>query len=119
MDVLALRAIIDSADLLIVPSYAEGMPTVILEAMSRGLLVLASNVGAVSALVDARNGRLMQAGSVSDITQGIEYFHKLHADERQRMSDASIEKVKQDYTWADVIERMLGDMAETIERSKN
>jgi len=119
MDVLALRKIIDSADLLIVPSYSEGMPTVILEAMSRGLLILASDVGAVSAVVDEHNGRLMQAGSVSDIAEGIAYFAALSLDDKKRMSQASIEKVKKEFTWATVIERMLLDMSETIESSKN
>ncbi|MCE3260604.1 MAG: glycosyltransferase family 4 protein, partial [Bacteroidetes bacterium] len=38
--------IIDEHDVLIVPSISEGLPTVILEAMARGLTVIATDVGA-------------------------------------------------------------------------
>lgn len=43
-----MRQLLDECDVLLCPSYAEGMPTVIIEAMSRGLAVIASDVGAVS-----------------------------------------------------------------------
>jgi glycosyltransferase involved in cell wall biosynthesis len=42
----------DACDVLLLPSLSEGMPTVILEAMARGLDVIASDVGAVSELVE-------------------------------------------------------------------
>ena len=41
------------------PSYSEGMPNVIMEAMSRGLAIIATDVGAVSKLVDEENGWLI------------------------------------------------------------
>ncbi|MBT3069770.1 glycosyltransferase family 4 protein [Rhodomicrobium sp. Az07] len=46
-----LRECFDKADFLVVPSYAEGMPTVILEAFGAGLPVIATDVGAVAELV--------------------------------------------------------------------
>lgn len=47
-----LMALIDECDVLLLPSLSEGMPTVILEALARGLEVIASDVGACSELVD-------------------------------------------------------------------
>lgn len=46
-----VMACLDTCDVLLVPSLAEGMPTVILEAQARGLHVVASDVGAVRVLV--------------------------------------------------------------------
>lgn len=43
----AVMAILDECEVLLVPSLSEGMPTVILEAMSRGLHIIATDVGAV------------------------------------------------------------------------
>ncbi len=43
---------LDTCDVLLLPSLSEGMPTVILEAMARGLDVIASDVGAVRELVN-------------------------------------------------------------------
>ena len=51
-----LRGIYHSCDVLVVPSYSEGLPTVILEAMASGLAIIATDVGGVRAAVDERNG---------------------------------------------------------------
>lgn len=40
--------VMDSCDVLLLPSLSEGMPTVVLEAKARGLQVIATDVGAVS-----------------------------------------------------------------------
>lgn len=51
--------ILDQADVLVCPSHADGMPNVILEGMSRGLAILATDVGAVEMLVSDDNGFLI------------------------------------------------------------
>ena len=50
-DKMALMAILDDCDVLLVPSLSEGMPTVILEAAARGLPSIAAEVGAVAEIV--------------------------------------------------------------------
>ena len=42
--------IVDSCDVLLLPSLSEGMPTVVLEAKARGLKVIATDVGAMKEL---------------------------------------------------------------------
>ncbi len=48
-----------SCDILVCPSWSEGMPNVILEAMTNGLAVIATDVGATSLLVNEATGWLM------------------------------------------------------------
>ena len=45
-----VMAIMDSCDVLLVPSLAEGMPTVVLEAKARGLQIIGTAVGAMEVL---------------------------------------------------------------------
>lgn len=45
---------LDECDVLLMPSLSEGMPTVILEAMARGLAVIATDVGAVRDIVQSK-----------------------------------------------------------------
>ena len=45
-------ATLDECDVLLLPSLSEGMPTVVLEAMARGLQIIGSDVGAMNVLED-------------------------------------------------------------------
>jgi glycosyltransferase involved in cell wall biosynthesis len=58
-DEARIREIYQSCDVLLVPSYSEGMPTVILEAMASGLAVIATDVGGVRTVVDEQIGWLI------------------------------------------------------------
>ena len=61
--------ILDGADLYIQPSHTEGLPRSVVEAMSRALPVLASNVGGLPELVDAE--WLFPKGDSGAIADGV------------------------------------------------
>ncbi len=58
--------------LLLVSSYREGYPGIIIEAMSVGIPSIASDVGGIPEIIkDGYNGRLVKAKSVNSLIQGI------------------------------------------------
>ena len=58
--------------LLVLPSYTEGLPNIILEAMACGTPILATNVGAIPDIVkDDKNGYVMQDNSPESIFRNI------------------------------------------------
>ena len=62
--------IINALDLFVLPSVHEGMPTVLLEAMSLSIPVVASATGGITELVsDAWNGLLVTPGSDSILAE--------------------------------------------------
>jgi glycosyltransferase involved in cell wall biosynthesis len=77
-----------AADIFVLPSLSEGIPSVILEALAAGAPILASNVGGIPELVtDGKEGCLFQAGNVSQMAYLLTWV--LHDSQlRSRMSKA-------------------------------
>lgn len=74
-DVTRIQEILDMCDCIVVPSHSEGMPTVILEAMARSLVVIATDVGAVSRMVK-ENGILLNQPQPELIADAIQKLFK-------------------------------------------
>jgi glycosyltransferase involved in cell wall biosynthesis len=78
----ALREELSAATVLVLPSFEDNCPMVILEAAAAGLPVAASNVGGIPELVqDRETGRLFDPHSAQDMARVI---GELLADEAQR-----------------------------------
>lgn len=62
-----------SLDVLVQPSYREGMPMTLLEAMASGVPVVATRVGAAADVIDnGRTGMLVPAGDVPALTAAVQ-----------------------------------------------
>ena len=101
-----LKEVIDEHDVLICPSYAEGMPTVILEAMARGLAIIATNVGAVSELVSEKNGWLVQGVNDEELKTTLTKLLTLTGTELYAKKLASLNKIK-NFTWDEIAKDTL------------
>jgi glycosyltransferase involved in cell wall biosynthesis len=60
------------AEVFVLPSYIEGLPMSLLEAMAAGLAIVATRVGAIASAIDnGRNGLLVEAGDVSALAAAL------------------------------------------------
>jgi glycosyltransferase involved in cell wall biosynthesis len=63
------------ADIFILPSFNEGLPIAILEAMSYGKAIISSPVGGIAEIVQAgKNGILVEPGNQKEISEAINFF---------------------------------------------
>jgi glycosyltransferase involved in cell wall biosynthesis len=60
-----------SADVFVLPSYAEGLPVAILEALSFGLPIISTTVGAIPEVIDKENGILIKPGDIKSLKNAI------------------------------------------------
>jgi len=77
---------IAQSKVLVLPSLREGLPRVILEAMSVGTTVVATNVGGIPEVINSSDvGILVQPGNVEQLFQAIVYLLQ-HEDDRIKKS---------------------------------
>lgn len=64
--------LLKNSEIFILPSYNEGLPIAILEAMSHGLPVISTNVGSINeAVIENKNGFLVQPGMHNELENAI------------------------------------------------
>lgn len=97
----------ENIDLFLLPSYLEGMPTVILEAMSFGKPVVASNVGGIPELITNNvNGLLCKPGDIDCFSKSIISITKdkasgFNRENKKILLEFSKDNVMKD--WIDII----------------
>ena len=89
-----VQDILKASDVFIMPSYREGLPISMMEAMSLGLPVLASNIrGCKDLIEDGRNGFLFDPRNIKEIYEKIKEI-KENKDLREKMSKNNLEDIK-------------------------
>ncbi|MCD4663977.1 MAG: glycosyltransferase family 4 protein, partial [Bacteroidales bacterium] len=64
--------ILRKTKIFILPSYNEGLPMVLLEAMSYGIPIISTPVGGIPELVEKENGFLVKPGDISSLKEKIQ-----------------------------------------------
>lgn len=74
---LDLMALLRCADMFVLPSYGEGLPIALLEAMALGKPSIATNVNGIpEAIIDGETGILVAAGNGHALAEAIEKLYK-------------------------------------------
>lgn len=96
-----LKSFYDDIDMLVLPSYSEGFPNVLIEAMARGVPCLASNVGCNSEII-GDSGWLINPQNINSIAQAVldAYFEFSNSgDEWGMRRIAALNRITQIYTF--------------------
>ncbi len=96
----------EDSDILVLPSHSEAMPVSILEAMSLGMPVIATEVGAIPDMINnGCNGILFQPGDVDALANAMRHYlddnHRIQSE-----GDASLKLVK-NYSAESVMEQLV------------
>lgn len=71
-DAESIKAQLDAAKVMVLPSFAEGLPVVIMEAFARKKPVISTYIAGIAELVNKNNGWLIPAGSVDCLVTAID-----------------------------------------------
>ena len=97
-----------NSQLLVLPSYNEGLPMAILEAMSYGLPIVATNVGDIcEAVINEKNGFIIKAGNIEDIVDKIKRFIYMDEEKWKEMSNESIKLIQKNFSSKNYFEKII------------
>ena len=89
-----VAAALAECDALVLPSFAEGVPVVLMEAMASARPVIATPVGGVTELVeDGVSGHLVAPGEAGELARAIAALAAAGPAERRRMGEAGRARV--------------------------
>jgi glycosyltransferase involved in cell wall biosynthesis len=86
-------------DVFVLPTLFEGMPTVVLEAMSYSLPIIVTDTGATTDMVNADNGYIIEKSNVQSLKDAIKSYFDLTQSAKQQMAEQSYHKVASQFTW--------------------
>ena len=106
-DAEKIKSILQQTDVFVLPSHAEGMPNVILEAMASGCSILATNVGAVNVIVNKSNGWLIPPLNEEAIEKRLIEIIKTNPKEIEQKKTMSVNQVKENFMWDKIIAKEI------------
>ncbi|MBZ4664698.1 MAG: glycosyl transferase, group 1 family [Caloramator sp.] len=96
--------LINCMDVIVIPSRMEGLPILLLEAMSQKKCVIASNVGGIPEVIqDNKTGLLFSPGDVVDLVESISSIYK-DREKLEKLGKQAYQYMREEYNITSMIE---------------
>lgn len=97
---------LNSIKLIILPSFTEGLPNLLLEAMACGTIVVATSVGGIPDVIkDGETGFILKDNSPECIAETVLKVLSLSDEELERISENAIAFIEKEFTFEKAVER--------------
>lgn len=99
--------ILKKCNIFILPTYFEGMPISLLEAMSYGCACIASEVGGIpKVMTHNQEGLLIKPKSKESLREALRLLFT-EKDLQKRLGQAAAEKIKTEYSMEDQLQQLV------------
>jgi glycosyltransferase involved in cell wall biosynthesis len=97
-----LVKVYQQTDVFCLPSFSEGLPCVVIEAMACGVPVVATDVGGVAEVVDDQSGIIIPPGDSAALTEALLQAYRIKWDR-----ELIREKIVKGFSWEIWLENLL------------
>ncbi len=95
-----------ACDVFVLPSFGEGLPQSVLEAMATGKAVVATNIPAISEIIEDRvNGFLVPIGGVKELAETI--IRALKGYDADKIATNALRTVREKHSWKEIFPEYL------------
>jgi len=109
-----------SADIFCLPSLHEGFPLSITEALSIGLIIVASKVeGIPEAIVENKNGFLASPKNFIELSEKLVKALTLNEDKVKEIQENNIKLARNNYSWDMIVKMIINTYKESISQAIN
>lgn len=113
----ALRDVYREADILVLPSYSEGMPNVVIEAMAAGLAVICTPVGSVPEyLTSGRDALLVEPGDVHALHEALSHLLG-DVDSRHRIATSGNAIARKHFSTERAVSVLIDSITDVTDRN--
>ncbi|BAZ44096.1 glycosyl transferase, group 1 family protein [Chondrocystis sp. NIES-4102] len=113
-----VRQQIIDAQIMVLPSFAEGLPVVIMEALALGRPVISTYIAGIPELLENDVcGWLVPSGSVAALTNAMRRALELSPQQLEQMSEIGVERVKQQHNVLIEAQKLANLFQQTAEGS--
>jgi len=107
------RKLYQNSDIMVLPSYNEGLPFALIEAMASGMAIVSTNVGGIPGLVPStRHGLIFEAGDVEGLKKSLLRLIR-NKSLCAQMGKQNIERVRNYYT-IDIIFSLIENLLSSV-----
>ncbi|HLG19334.1 MAG TPA: glycosyltransferase family 4 protein [Bdellovibrionota bacterium] len=114
----ALRSVYSQVDALVLPSRAEGFPTVVLEGMASALTIVAARVGVIPDLAQQAQVFTFEKDDLTGLIESLEKVSQMSAGDRQAIGEKNRSLVLAKYCWDRVADDTLNGIQELVKRAR-
>ena len=115
-----VRPYIQRASAILLPSYREGVPRTLLEGLSMGRPIIATNVpGCREVVVEGENGWTVPARDASALAQVLEKFYQLDPQTRLEMGGKSRKLAENKFSIQVINEQYLNEIQRILQHTRD
>lgn len=100
------RELLNEGIIYLLPSYAEGLPIAMLEAMAGGNAIISTNVGSIPEVINEENGIIINPGDANALKKAIRSLLE-DPEKVVQMARANRVLVSEKYSWDEVMEQLV------------